>query len=421
MLFILRSSSRRDGRVAHWSHDGQNRSKTQEAKAEQPDDILSMDVPLLDENNAGLLNPMNMESISDSTKSAARKRKNPVKKGTFSGMVDVKIVNDFSKVETEEIDGSTSTQYSFVVHYDRWKCLAACFYLEFCFGLVAYFPKYIRIHKDALQLSQTELSWLSNIGIIGLNTYFLPGMFVDRIVPSKNIFVGVVIASIGYFGVYLTRSNGSFGVLLSVKWVLYVFFFLLNHGMTWIDLTTSTTVVKNFPLNKGLASGLVLAQAGLAPLCMLVFDRGFFGKQNIVDMEEKPFRSASSMVSCKQNRYVAVNILNKAINLDSNNSISYSENTSSTHNTGITILFVIGLIILFVGSIASIFMRFPHKNILTSNKLGSGGKAKIYLVYGVTLVTLIYCTVESVLDYLGAQNSSSKPSVATFCLLWGYY
>ena len=61
-----------------------------------------------------------------------------------------------------------------------------------------------------------------------------------------------------------------------------------------------------------------------------------------------------------------------------------------------------------VGSIASIFLRFPHKNISTHNILGSGAKVKVYLAYGINFVILTLCTVESILDFVTKQSNSQK-------------
>ena len=58
--------------------------------------------------------------------------------------------------------------------------------------------------------------------------------------------------------------------------------------------------------------------------------------------------------------------------------------------------------------IASIFLRFPHKNILTSSTLGSGAKVKVYLAYGINFVILTLCTVESILDFVTKQSNSQK-------------
>ena len=77
--------------------------------------------------------------------------------------------------------------------------------------MIFYFPKYSSQIKDAMQLSQSELSWVSNVGLIGLNAYFIPGIMLDKMKVSKFTFIGVI-ASIGHFGMYLT-TNGSFGVL----------------------------------------------------------------------------------------------------------------------------------------------------------------------------------------------------------------
>jgi hypothetical protein len=380
---------------------------------------FTMDTPLLNENyignESGLehVNPLGVESFTN----AIKKRKFAEARETFSDALKVKILDDFSKIETEEVDGSTSTRYSFVVHYDRWKCLAAAYYLMFCFGLISYFPKYSNQIRDSMQLSQTDLGWLSTFGIVGLSAYPVPGIFVDTSAPSTNAFIGVVLGAIGYFGSYLT-TNRSFGDL-SVKWVLYFFYFLMNHGMAWIDLTVCTAVVNNFPSNKGIVQGLVLSQAGLASLCMLVIDRGFFGEQDFVDEISKQMQH---IVSCKENRYVAENLIHGDIDYHLKINITYNNyklDTSSSKKQVVTILMVLGLIMLSVGSIASHFLRFPHKNALTNNKLRSGGKRKIYLVYGVAFVTLVYCTVESILNYIHLKNNSTKSSGGEFLFAIG--
>ena len=320
--------------------------------------------------------------------------------GILRGRRLVKVLDDFSKTNTDEVDGSISTRYSFVIHYDRWKCLAAAYYLAFCFGVISYFPKYSNQIRDAMQLSQTELSWLSTTGIIALNTYVVPGMFVDKYKPSTNLFIGIILAVIGYFGLYLT-TNLSFGDI-TVKWPLYVFFFFMNHGVTWIDLTVGAVVVKNFPQNKGMALGLELVQVGLAPLSMLVFDRGFFGKHDDIDAMQRI--QTTSIVPCKNDQFVAGDLL---LNIeDSWNSNSTMPSSAYYEAKGVPILLVIGLITLSIGCIAPNFMRFPHRNIVTNSALGSGGKTKIYLIYGIAFITLVYCTVDSSINYIATQNQT---------------
>ena len=239
---------------------------------------------------------LSADSFSTDTNSTIKQRKFPAVK-KLSELAKVEILEDFAKSETQEIDGSTSIRYSFVVHYDRWKCLTAAFYMYFCFGMIFYFPKYSSQIKDSMQLSQTELSWLSNVGIIGLNAYIIPGIMLDRIKISTSNFIGTMLGSVGYFGMYLT-TNGSFGVL-STKWLLSICFFLANHGMAWIDLAVTSVVIKNFPSNRGLTIGLVQTQVGISPLCMLVLDRGFFGKYNGI-----PSMTTFSNPTCEKDRYI---------------------------------------------------------------------------------------------------------------------
>ena len=139
-----------------------------------------MNVPLLNDtaqernSNVEYRSSLSVDSFSISANSTVKQRKLAAVKKSLSDFANVKILDDFAKSETQEIDGSTSIRYSFVVHYDRWKCLTAAFYLYFCFGLMFYFPKYSNQIKDAMQLSQSELSWVSNFGLIGLNLYFKP-------------------------------------------------------------------------------------------------------------------------------------------------------------------------------------------------------------------------------------------------------
>ena len=62
-------------------------------------------------------------------------------------------------------------------------------------------------------------------------------------------------------------------------------------------------------------------------------------------------------------------------------------------------------------NIAFIFMRFPHKNILTSSTLGSGAKIKIYLAYGINFAVLVWCTIDSILNFCYQSKAIRKKAM----------
>ena len=182
--------------------------------------------------------------------------------------------------------------------------------------------------------------------------------------------------------------------------------------MAWIDLAVVSVVIKNFPSNRGLTMGLVLTQAGISPLCMLVIDRGFFGKYDGVSS-----MTASSNPTCEKDRYVGRALLDSDMHRLMNATMAHDVdnlNATSNYNKNIAILFTIGLMIMSIGSIASIFMRFPHKNILTSSTLGSGAKVKVYLAYGINFAVLVLCTIDSILNFVTKQSNSQKSNGSHF-------
>ena len=127
---------------------------------------------------------------------------------------------------------------------------------------------------------------------------------------------------------------------------------------------------------------------------MLVLDRGFFGKYDGVSS-----MTASSNPTCEKDLYVGRALLESDMHRLMNATMTHNVdnlNATSNYNKNIAILFAIGLMLLSIGSIASIFMRFPHKNILTSSTLGSGAKVKVYLAYGINFAVLVLCTIESI-------------------------
>ena len=99
-----------------------------------------MNVPLLNDtaqernSNVEYRSSLSVDSFSISANSTVKQRKLAAVKKSLSGFANVKILDDFAKSETPEIDGSTSIRYSFVVHYDRWKCLTANFTCIFALG-----------------------------------------------------------------------------------------------------------------------------------------------------------------------------------------------------------------------------------------------------------------------------------------------
>ena len=152
--------------------------------------------------------------------------------------------------------------------------------------------------------------------------------------------------------------------------------------------------------------GLVQTQVGISPLCMLVLDRGFFGKYDGVSS-----MTASSNPTCEKDRYIGRALLDsdmhRLINVTMTHNVD-SLNATSKGNKNIAILFAIGLMLLSIGSIASIFIRFPHKNMMTSNNLGSGAKVKVYLAYGINFAVLVLCTIESILNFVTKQSNSQE-------------
>ena len=139
-----------------------------------------------------------------------------------------------------------------------------------------------------------------------------------------------------------------------------------------MDITAVGTQVTNFPLDKGIAVGLVKTQNGLAASTIVILSIGFFVRPG----------KLSSKAWCVDKEFQT--------QIFGNCSITKASTNTGTDSNGITLLLFFSILCIVLGTIASHFLKYTPPT-FNNGKLGKGGFRKIYFNYFFVLIVMGYC------------------------------
>jgi MFS family permease len=281
------------------------------------------------------------------------------------------VIQDYTERRHFEEDGTFTVEYKYAINYDRWKAIAAGLYLEFLAGLIYAFPVYSVKLKLLLGVDQTPFNLVSTLGTIGGNFSILAGVCLDAKGPTRTSTYGAWISALGFLGIfYLTTRPAFEGGYI----VCAIFYFIAYQGLTWMDMSTVTAQVTNFPAQKGLAVGLVKTQFGLAASAIVILSVGFFDLGSTLQ----------TVTPCIGESYMINETITK-------------QKTAAGPIGGLPLLFFFSMLCLFVGTIASHFLKFTPPT-FNNGELGSGGMQKMIINYGFVLLVMAYCLVVSLVN-----------------------
>lgn len=144
---------------------------------------------------------------------------------------------------------------------NKWLIVLAAIGIHISIGSVYAWSVLTRPIMEAMNVSMKDVTWTFSIAILflGLSAGFL-GTYVERYGPRRSGLVSTVCFTCGMFGTAYAISKQS----LALMYFSYGFIGGIGLGTGYI--TPVSTLVKWFPKNRGLATGLAIMGFGFASL-----------------------------------------------------------------------------------------------------------------------------------------------------------
>ncbi len=144
---------------------------------------------------------------------------------------------------------------------NKWLIALAAIGIHICIGSVYAWSVLTRPIMQEMGFSLSETTWAFSIAILFLGTsagFF--GSYVEKCGPRKSGFVSMTFFCSGMFGT-------AFAILQNSLPLMYLFYGVIGGiGLGMGYITPVSTLVKWFPNNKGLATGLAIMGFGFASL-----------------------------------------------------------------------------------------------------------------------------------------------------------
>ncbi len=144
---------------------------------------------------------------------------------------------------------------------NKWVIALAAIGIHICIGSVYAWSVLTRPIMQEMGFSLSETTWAFSIAILFLGTsagFF--GSYVEKYGPRKSGLVSMTFFCIGMFGT-------AFAILQNSLLLMYLFYGVIGGiGLGTGYITPVSTLVKWFPDNKGLATGLAIMGFGFASL-----------------------------------------------------------------------------------------------------------------------------------------------------------
>ena len=144
---------------------------------------------------------------------------------------------------------------------NKWLIVLSAIGIHICIGSVYAWSVLTKPIMQAMGFSLQQVTWTFSIAILflGLSAGFL-GSYVEKYGPRRSGLVSTTFFGIGMLGTAFALSQGSLALM-------YIFYGVIGGiGLGTGYITPVSTLVKWFPNNRGLATGLAIMGFGFASL-----------------------------------------------------------------------------------------------------------------------------------------------------------
>ncbi|CAH9084011.1 unnamed protein product [Cuscuta epithymum] len=142
-----------------------------------------------------------------------------------------------------------------------WVGLGASVWLTIAAGNGNNFPLYSHTLKSVMGLNQQQLTMFGVANDIGENIGLIPGLVCNKFPPWVVLLIGVFSCFIGYGTLWLSVSGA---VPNLPYWLLWIAIVVGTNSSAWFNTSLIVTNMRNFPLNRGMVSGILMGYGGLS-------------------------------------------------------------------------------------------------------------------------------------------------------------
>lgn len=161
---------------------------------------------------------------------------------------------------------------TFLKSSDRWRALFFSITVMLVTGSAYAIGIYSESMKKRLDFTQSEMNLVSSTANLGVYFSITSGFFFQKFGPFYSGIAGSIVTALGYSLFYL----GLEGKLANSHYSMALYAFIWGQGMAFLDVSTISVCLANFPKARGLIGAVLKAPLGLSASLISIVYRNCF-------------------------------------------------------------------------------------------------------------------------------------------------
>lgn len=158
---------------------------------------------------------------------------------------------------------------------NRWMTMVAGVWIMVSAGTSYLYSDYSTTIKSTLHYSQQTLDTVGFFKELGESVGLLSGLLYDVFPVYAVLLIGALQCSFGYLMAYLSVTNA---IATPPVWAMSMFLCVGANGQTFFITAVLVSLVKRFPMSRGMVIGIMKGLVGLSAAVLTQFSKALYTK-----------------------------------------------------------------------------------------------------------------------------------------------
>lgn len=158
---------------------------------------------------------------------------------------------------------------------NRWMTMVAGVWIMVSSGTSYLYSDYSTTIKSTLHYSQQTLDTVGFFKELGESVGLLSGLLYDVFPVYAVLLIGAFQCSFGYLMAYLSVTNA---IATPPVWAMSMFLCVGANGQTFFITAVLVSLVKRFPMSRGMVIGIMKGLVGLSAAVLTEFSKALYTK-----------------------------------------------------------------------------------------------------------------------------------------------